>query len=114
MVPVLSMFLTCSHPFPGALAPSDLSFRQLRGCQLTVLLFYSFRPPEDVERPKVVLHQENAESDWKCLEALPVLTVAPKRIEVHGIMTEYIFSHRFALLALDSDEAGAIRAWNKQ
>jgi len=61
-----------------------------------------------------MLHQENAESDWKRLEALPVLTVDRKRVEAHGIMTECIFSHWFALLALDSDEAGGVRAWNKQ
>ena len=60
------------------------------------------------------MHQENAESDWKRLEALPVLTVDPKRVEARGIMTECIFSHWFALLALDSDEVGGVRAWNKQ
>jgi len=48
------------------------------------------------------------------LEALPVLTVDPKRVEARGIMTECIFSHWFALLALDSDEGGGVRAWNKQ
>jgi len=55
-------------------------------------------------------HQENAQSDRKRLEALPVLTVVSKRIEVHRIATQCLVSHRFALHVLHSDEADGARA----
>ena len=55
-----------------------------------------------------------SEPDWKRLEAFPVLAVAPKRVEAHGIATERLFSYRLPLRTLDSDETGGTRAWNKQ
>ena len=55
-------------------------------------------------------HQENAQSDRKRLEALPVLTVVSKRIEAHRIATQCLVSHRFALHALHPDEADGARA----
>ena len=43
MVPVLSMFLTCSHPFPGVLAPSvKTTTRIFLGWRTTVSLVRLF------------------------------------------------------------------------
>ena len=65
-------------------------------------------------RSRDVTHQENADSDRKRLEALPVFTVAPKRVEARGIAAECPVSHWLALLALDLDGADSVRACNIQ
>ena len=109
--------IICYAPSESALSPNrspnltqSQTYKPLhevsRGCQTEIRRLGILVP--------AVTHQENAESNRKRFQALPVLTVVSKRVEVRGIATYCLDSYQSVLHVLNSDEAYGTRVWNKQ